>query len=372
MLVKFVLLQKRLLKKYSFLMMLCLAPLLAVGVGRLSKEPAGIAAIALYVPEGDETAKEVAGRLLQKESVFVYLPCEDEKAARKLVETGEADAAWIFPEDMEERIEELSEKRRVRPVVTVVERQDSVPLVLGREVLSAAIYPTFSYGVYEGYVRGELEMEDIPDETLRATYESVAVRGSLFRMVYPDETPGETEDFTYVQAPLRGILAIWFTFVGLAAALYFMQDEERGVYSRVPVPKRLLASYGSAAVFLLDAAIVLLFSCKLAGVFTRWSRELVSCAVFAACVLAFANLLRLLCRTPRKLGMLFLPLGAVMMALCPVFLNLQHFRAGKLLLPPWYYLQSIHNTRYLYEMAVYTVILILVSSVVWRVQSRRV
>ena len=153
MLVKFVLLQKRLLKKYSFLMMLCLAPLLAVGVGRLSKEPAGIAAIALYVPEGDETAKEVAGRLLQKESVFVYLPCEDEKAARKLVETGEADAAWIFPEDMEERIEELSEKRRVRPVVTVVERQDSVPLVLGREVLSAAIYPTFSYGVYEGYVR---------------------------------------------------------------------------------------------------------------------------------------------------------------------------------------------------------------------------
>ena len=66
MLVKFVLLQKRLLKKYGFLMMLCLAPLLAVGVVRLSKEPAGIAAIALYVPEGDETAKEVAGRLLQK------------------------------------------------------------------------------------------------------------------------------------------------------------------------------------------------------------------------------------------------------------------------------------------------------------------
>ena len=69
--------------------------------------------------------------------------------------------------------------------------------------------------------------------------------------------------------------------------------------------------------------------------------------------------------------MFFLPLLAAMLALCPIFLNLQHFRAGKLLLPPWYYLQSIHNTRYLYGMAVYTVILILVSAVLQRIQSRR-
>ena len=86
-------------------------------------------------------------------------------------------------------------------------------------------------------------------------------------------------------------------------------------------------------------------------------------------MLAFANLLRMLCRTPRRLGMLFLPLLAAMLALCPVFLNLQNFRAGKLLLPPWYYLQSIHNTRYLYGMAVYTAILSLISAVIQRMQS---
>lgn len=150
-----------------------------------------------------------------------------------------------------------------------------------------------------------------------------------------------------------------------------MQDEERGVYGRIPVTRRLSASYIAGAVFLLDAALVLLLSCKLVGVFTDWKREVVSCAVFAVCVLAFANLLRMLCRTPRRSGMFFLPLLAAMLALCPIFLNLQHFRAGKLLLPPWYYLQSIHNTRYLYGMAVYTVILILVSAVLQRIQSRR-
>lgn len=370
MFVRFVLLQKRLFKKYSFLLMLCLAPLLAAGVGRLSAEPAGIATIALYLPEGDAAAREISERLLDGRGVLRYLPCGNEEEARTLVETGRADAAWIFTEDLSERLEELGNKRRVRPVVTVVERKDSVPLILGREILASAIYPSFSYKVYEGYVRDELGLAQMSDEELRCVYDSVAVEGSLFQMVYPDETPGEVEDFTYVQAPLRGILAIWFTFVGLAATLVFMRDEDRGVYGRIPVTKHLLISYIAGAVFLLDAAVVLLLSCKLAGVFTDWKKEVSSCVVFAACVLAFANLLRMLCRTPRRLGVTFLPLLVTMLALCPVFLNLPYFKAGKLLLPPWYYLQSIHNMRYLYEMAVYTVILFLVSAVLQWAQSR--
>ncbi len=366
--VRFMLLQKRLLKKGGFLLMLCLAPLLAAGVRRLSTEPAGIATIALYLPAGDASAQEISERLLDS-GILRYLPCGDEEEARTQVETGEADAAWIFSEDLSERLEELGDKRRVRPVVTVVERKDSVPLILGREILASAIYPSFSYQVYAGYVRDELGIEEMTDEEIRRVYDSVAVEGSLFQMMYPDETPGNAEDFTYVQAPLRGILAVWFTFVGLAAALWFMQDEERGVYGRVPATKHLWASYIAGAAFLLDAVVVLLLSCKLAGVFTDWKKEVMSCAVFAVCVLAFANLLRMLCRTPRRLGMTFLPLLAAMLALCPIFLNLPYFKAGKLLLPPWYYLQSVHNTRYIYEMAIYTVILVLVSAVLQRVQS---
>ncbi|MDE7248063.1 MAG: hypothetical protein K2N43_09275, partial [Lachnospiraceae bacterium] len=238
-----------------------------------------------------------------------------------------------------------------------------------REILSAAVYPSFSYAVYEGYVRGDLGME-MSEEELRAVYERVSVEGSLFQMVYPDQTPGEAEDYSYVQAPLRGIFAIWLTFCGLASALWFMQDEERGVYGKMAGRKRLFASYRACAVFLADAALILLLSVKLSGVFTDWRREAACCVVFAACVTAFANLLRLLCRTPQRLGTALLPLGAVMLALCPVFVNLQHFRAGKLLLPPWYYLQAIHNNHYLYLMAVYTVILVLVSAVLQWFQGR--
>lgn len=370
MLVRCYLLQKRLLKKYSFVFMMCLALLFAAGVGRLSREESGIATIVLCLPEEDAAAQEVAERLLSRDSVLRYLSCESEAEARELVETGEADAAWIFSEDMEEALRALASRRRVRPVVTVVERQDSVPLTLSREILQAAVYPAFSYAVYESYVREDLGMAEMSEEELRRVYEDVAVEGSLFQMVYPDGAQGEAEDFTYVQAPLRGILAIWLTFCGLTAALYFMQDESRDVYGRVPVAKRLFASYGTGAVFLADGAAVLLLSCKLAGVFTDWRREAVCCALFACCVLAFANLLRLLCRTPQRMGVLLLPLGAAMLALCPIFLNLQYFRAGKLLLPPWYYLQSIHNISYLYAMAAYTMLLTVVSAAVQWLQNR--
>lgn len=365
------LIQKRLLCKCGFLLLFLLPLLFAVGLERLAKEESGIATIALYLPEDDPTAAQVRERLLGRKSAFRYLSCATDEEAATLVETGEADAAWLFSDEMEETLRELAKKRRVRPLVRVVERKDSVPLILAREALSAAVYPAFSYAVYESYVTQDLGFTELTDETIRQTYESVAVTGSLFEPVYANGSSVEMADLSYVRASLRGILAIWLVFLGLAAVLLFMQDEERGVYGRLSGAGRFLAFYRVGGVFVLDGTVILLLCCKLGGVFTNLLREVACAAVFACCVLAFANLLRLLCRTPRWIGVVLLPLGAVMFALCPIFLDLQYFRAGKRLLPPWYYLQSIHNTRYLYEMAVYAVLLVLVGAVWQRARDRR-
>lgn len=364
------LLQKRLFQHYSFLLLLTLPLLFAAGLGRLAKEEGGIAVIALYLPEDDAAAGQVEERLLERESVFRYLLCASEKEAVEQVETGKADAAWLFSDEMEETISELAGKGRVRPLVKVVERRDSVPLILAREKLAAAVYPVFSYAVYESYVAEKLGYTELDKKTLRRTYESVAVTGSLFQEIYADGSTAQEETFGYVQAPLRGILAIWLTFLGLAAALFFMQDEERGVFGGMSGVRRFFAFYGVGGVFLLDGTAVLLLCCKLGGVFTDLKREVVCAAVFACCVLSFSNLLRLLCRTPRWIGALFLPLAAVMLAFCPVFFEMPYFRAGKLLLPPRYYLYAIHHHAYLSWMAVYTLILILISAVLQWLQNR--
>lgn len=373
MLTRYYLLNKRLFKKYSFLLILCLVPLLVGGIRLLAKEESGIARVVLCLPNPEDAlAAQVARELMSEDDILRYLYCENEEEARRMVTENKADTAWIFTQDLSESLHSVASKKRISPVVKVVERKDSVSLLLSREILGAALYPAFSYAVYETYVREDLGLTEMSAEELRQAYERMLVEGSLFEMAYLDGGQDEEEDFNYLQAPVRGILAIWLVLCGLAACLYYMQDEEQGVFSMTPIKRRLSVSFGVCAVFLSDAALVLLLACKLAGVFTVWHREVLSCVLFTCATLAFCNLLRLICGTPERLGSSILILTVGMLVLCPVFLNLRMFRVVKYLLPPYYYLLSIHNVRYLYGMVIYTTVMSILCVLLFRWKNRNV
>lgn len=359
LLTRYYLLNKRLFKKYSFLLILCMVPLMVGGLRLLAKEESGIARVVLCIPDPeDELAVSVAEELMSDEAgILRYTLCDKEEEARRMVAEDEADTAWIFHTNLAERLQTAASKKRVSPVVKVVERKDSVSLILAREILGAALYPAFSYAVYEEYIRKDLGLTELSGEQIRQAYERSLAEGSLFQMAYLDGGQDEEEAFHYLQAPVRGMLSVWLVLCGLAACLYFMQDEEQGVYGRTPVARRLPVSFGVCAVFVSDAALILLLACKAAGVFTVWHREVLSCVLFACATLAFCNLIRLLCAVPERFGSCILILTAGMLVLCPVFLNLRGLRAVKYLLPPYYYLLSIHSGRYLYGMAVYTIIM---------------
>lgn len=371
MLTRYFLLNKRLFKKYSFLLILCIVPLLVGGIRLLSKEESGIARVVLCLPNPEDAlASQVVEKLVNEEGILRYLFCESEEEARRMVIENEADTAWIFTEDLADRLRTVASRKRIGPVVKVVERKESVSLIFSREILGGALYPAFSYVVYEEFVRNDLGLSEVTEEELRQAYERTLVEGSLFEMAYLDDGQDTEEDFHYLQAPLRGILSVWLVLCGLAACLYYMQDEEQGVFSKIPVTRRLPAAFGVCAVFLSDAALVVLLACKLAGVFTVWHREVISCVLFACATLAFCNLIRLLVRTPERLGSSMLILTAGMLVLCPVFLNLRSFRAVKYLLPSYYYLLSIHNVRYLYGMAIYTTVVSALCMLLFRWHNR--
>lgn len=371
MLTRYFLLNKRLFKKYSFLLILCIVPLLVGGIRLLSKEESGIARVVLCLPNPEDAlASQVVEKLVNEEGILRYLFCESEEEARRMVIENEADTAWIFTEDLADRLRTVASRKRIGPVVKVVERKESVSLIFSREILGGALYPAFSYVVYEEFVRNDLGLSEVTEEELRQAYERTLVEGSLFEMAYLDDGQDTEEDFHYLQAPLRGILSVWLVLCGLAACLYYMQDEEQGVFSKIPVTRRLPAAFGVCAVFLSDAALVVLLACKLAGVFTVWHREVISCVLFACATLAFCNLIRLLVRTPERLGSSMLILTAGMLVLCPVFLNLRSFRAVKYLLPSYYYLLSIHNVRYLYGMVIYTTVVSALCMLLFRWHNR--
>lgn len=366
---RYFLLNKRLFKKYSFLLILCMVPFLVGGMNLLSQEESGIVRIALCLKNSeDELAAGIVENLMEKDSVLSYVLCEDEEEARRQVTDYDADVAWIFSENFKSDLQKAAADKRCEPVVTVVEREDNVPLRFSRQILVNKIYSDFSYMVYADFIRDDMGLAEVSDAELQAAYEKMFVEGSLFQMEYLDGQREETDDHNYLLTPIRGILALWFVLCGFAASMYFIQDERSGVFSRVALKNRLWAAFGMHAVILSDAAIALMIALKLAGVFTSWQREIVGIFLFAGCTLVFCNLIRLLCRTPERLGVCIPILLMGMLAMCPVFINSRSFGALPYLLPPYYYLKSIHSTYYLYGMMIYIGVLFILCflTFLWR------
>lgn len=347
----YILLNKRLLKIYSFILILCVIPLLVGAVRLMAQKESGIVSIALCPNRSDdELVDKIIGQLLDDNRILRYEVCDTEEEARKKVERYEADAAWIFPESLTERLREAAADKYIQPIIEVVEREDTIPLMFSREILSSTLYTYFSYEVYVDFVRDDLGLE-IDDAELQEVYESNQVKGSLFRVEYLDGMPVEQD--SYLVTPLRGMLALWLVLCGFAASMYFIQDEQRGHFAWVPVRHRLWMAFGFHAVLLSDAAIVLLVSCKLAGVFTRLTSELLCVILFSGCTLVFCNLIRMLCGTLERLGSCIPILLASMVVLSAVFIDIKSWKPIQYLLPSYYYLKSIHSIYYLYGMLIY-------------------
>lgn len=368
--IRYFLLNKRLFKKYSFLFIICLVPLFVGGMRLAAQGESGIFRIALYLQNPtDRISAEIVKGFLEEEGILQYEMCQTEEEAAALVKNFQADAAWLFPENLEEAIRQAAAEKRTKPVVTMVEREETISLVFAREILCNALYPYFSYAVYQDFIRDDMGLTEVSDKALQDAYEETLVTETLFQMAYLDEQ--QVEESNYLLTPLRGILAIWLVLCGFAGAMYFIQDEQAGTYSCMPIKNRFWVAFGVQSVLLSDAVLILLLACRLSGMFTLWYREIISAVLFSCCTMVFCNLIRLLCSTPERLGSCIPILLMGMMILCPVFINVRGWRAAQYLLPPYYYLKSIHSNYYLYGMVIYTLILILLNGIIFRWKNRK-
>ncbi len=364
--VRYMLLNKRLFKKWSFLLILCIVPLLVLGLRLAAQGESGVVTVALYAEdETDPTTAGILEKLKKHSDVIRYLDCADEEEARAKVENFEADAAWIIPEDVYGRLFDSAAHKNAEPVVTAVERENSVILLFSREILCNALYPFFSYEIYSDYVRDDLGIE-IDEAQLRKAYDDIQVENSLFKIEYYD---GQAlDESSYLLAPVRGMLAVWLMLCGFAGAMYFMQDEERGTFDRMTAGQRFLASFGYNAVILSDAVVVMVVSLRLSGSFTDWPHEIVSAVLFACCALVFCSLVRIICGTMERLGFLLPVLLMGTAVICPVFIRINGLNVLKQLLPPYYYLNSLHGTYYWIRMAVYICAAVLFSLGLWLIK----
>ena len=372
---RFLILNKRILKKKVFLCILLLIPLSVAALAIASAGDSGLVTIALSAEDlSDPTASAIIDDLIGSDSLIHFIVADTPSDAIDLVKGGNADGAWIFPEDMKEKIEDFANFSSDRNCfVLIVQREDSVFLKLSHEKLNSTLYPYISLAFYEDYVYDNiLSPDELSSQTIKQYYDSINAEGEdLFQLVYASGGINEdAEEENYLLSPARGLMAILVMLGGLAAAMFYTSDESVGVFDRMPKGKRFAFAieYHSVAVF--DVAVAAFIAILIGGISVSFLYELVSISLYIIAVVGSCMLLRLVFYDIRILASITPALAIVMAVVCPIFIPPPSVPILQYLLPPFYYLNSIHKPEFLGYMAIFSAITYAASYLLYRIRTK--
>ena len=362
------LLSKRLLRRPGYLAVLLLIPLFALALALFSRQESGVVTVVLCLEEpADPAARAAAERLLNAESILRCSACPDPDAAREAVRSGQADAAWILPANLEKRLDFFA-RYGSGGSITVVEREENVFLMLVREKLYAALYPELSFSVFRNYLVNELGAGDLPEEVLRGSYAGGFTTDKLIRFAYVDGSEIET-DGRYLTAPLRGILSLLLLLCGLASGMYCYREEREESFVWLSGPKRRLLPLLCHFTAMVPAALAVLAALYLSGLWLGLGREALMMLLYLPCCVLFCEVLR--CLSPREehYGALIPILAVAVLVLCPVFVDLRLPLPFRALLPATYYLRAALGSLSLRPTLYYLAALLLLWSLCSRLRA---
>lgn len=328
-------LTKRLYKKPLFALILLALPLTTLLYRETVREPGGAVTVALTQEAEDPLSAQLIGSLPGSSQLVRWLPCENTEEGLRLLRRGKADALWVFPQGLAEKIAAFTEDPDSGGFITVYERQDSIALALCRERLSSLVYPELARQVYLAYLRQEFPaLSGLTDETLLSYYEGTAFSEDLFAI-----ESGETGVVasSLLLSPLRGLLAALTQLCALAAAMFYLEDRKKGTFSWVRRPWSWVPEIACQLVSVLQVALVSGVCLALCGLTGGFFRELALTGLYGLCCCGFAMVLRRLLPHTGALAVLTPVLCVAMLVLCPVF-----FGAGPLqwLFPMGWYLHG--------------------------------
>lgn len=331
------LLCKRLFKKPGFLLLLLLIPLAVWGYTQAAREDSGIVTVALSWE--DETGLSLVNDLEADTQLIRFVRCQSPEEAKQKVVAGKADAAWCFPENLEQKLQAYLQTRQ--PVVQVVQREDTAALRLSRETLSARLYCACSRDIYLDYIRTQVpELAGLSDEALLSHYESQSIAADLFAFSHLDGPKAH-----YLTAPVRGLISAVLLLCALALGMYSCRDDEKGTFGRLSPGKKLVAELYTQAVGMLAAGAAAFLALALSGL--ARPGEVPALALYLAVCALDAMALRRLLGSAKGLA-LVLPVTVVLcLTVCPVFFDLATLRPLQLLLPPTGYLLGVYDPIWL-------------------------
>lgn len=349
----FYMLSKRLYKKPSFLALLLLIPLcVALFAGAADRESGFVHIVLAREQVSDPIATEVMDALLAETGMLRFSRADTPEDALHLVKTGQADEAWVFPGDTWEQIQTYLSGRQ-KYIVQVFTREQTMTAQLAREKLSAALYEACAKAYYLDYIRSEIsQLDSVSDGALIGYFENVQVDEDLFVYGNPTDTQA-AQPANYLTSPIRGLLAVLTVLCGMAATLYYMQDEAAGTFAWVRQSRKGLTALGCVVTAGVNVSVTVLLSLACSGLAGNWLREISALLLFSLCCGAFCLLLKEIFSGIRVYAALVPLMTVVLLGICPVFYDFRRLALLQRLFPPTYYINGVYDSKYLLYMLAY-------------------
>ncbi len=341
------LLNKRLLKRPSFLAVLLIIPLISLFVVFMSDKESGIVKIALAKEDSKSiTAQKLISDLESDEGLINFRTFETPEQAKRALISGEVEGAWIFPKDSKNDY-----------VVKIFEREETIPLRLSREKLCSVVYSEASKKLYVNFIRKNVEeLNEISAEKLEAFYDN-GVSGDyndLFE--FSSVSDNKIEEERYLESPVRGMLAVLIIFAGLSIACVYIIDDKNGFFLFFGSKKRITTAIFYQAVSMIPVVAVALISVFISSLSVSFLRELLLMLLLCFAATGFCLSLRVVFKKLEIFGALLPLIVIVLLALSPVFLDFNGEFFVTKLLPTYYYINAIYNDAFILPLALYGVI----------------
>lgn len=362
----FIMLSKRLVTKWSFIVLLLIIPAVMPLVNISMQQQSGIVRITVFDQDNSVHTRKAISKLLSQDSLINFSVADSYQQAIDMVALQKADAAWIFRQGYYDSLKDYADGKNTKPPVEIIQRENSIPLSVCKEALFGAMYQDISYFTYRDFVCEKILSEnDLLSEQQLIDYYSNQQKSNNFieleRLGAKDSRP---EASNYLTAPLRGILSLIVMLCVITSAVYFLQDQEKGIFNWLSPPKRLAPAFGCCFSASVISGVAVLIAILFSNISTGFINEVTSMLLYIISVTAFTLVFCVIFKSSGKLSAFIPGISLITLALSPIFFNLKVLKPVRMLLPTYYYLHSIYDNSFylqsiLYSICMFAVVLIL-------------
>ena len=353
----FFMLTKRLFHRWSFLIILCMIPLVMPIANMAMNDDSGVFRVALYSEDKGEKAIKVINSLKEKDSVIEFCEVNSREEAQKAVISQKTDAAWIINDNYESNLSDHVNGKTTGSLIEIIEREETIITKITREIMFGAIYSDLSYEIYKDFsVDVIVPDRNISEEEFREYYSNQQKFGDVIVSKKLNVNKKVISDVNYLTAPLRGILALIILLCSVAAAIYHLKDRTDGKYDWLSYRGRIVPAFASCLSAACISATAVFVALLLSDISTGFCNELLSIVIYIFSVTGFSLALCTVFRSHGKLGAFLPGIMIASLVLSPIFFDITTLKPISLLLPTHYYLYSVYDSRYCLYAIIYCAI----------------